>query len=180
VHIERCTIHGFPVRGVLLNQADLTVTDSVVRDNAFDGMGVWAGHLTVDNARFENNGQEGLYFLGGTASISRSLLSGNGGAGISAADSTISVTATTSDHNLVGYEVLRGQMTLDSVTARGNVNEGLAVTASTARLSNSVLTNNGIGVVNVISTVLTRQNNTVSGNAEADLAGDPLTPLGGV
>jgi hypothetical protein len=182
VHIEHCTIHGFPQRGLLLGtDADLTVTDTVVRDNGQDGMavGTAGGRLTVDNSRFENNGNDGLVVSSGKASVSRSLASGNGNFGFVANGANIDVGATTSEHNRVGYSITGGQMTLDTVTSRGNNFEGLFVGAgSIAVISNSVVTHNDTGIENN-STLLTRQNNTVSGNTN-NFNGNALTPLGGV
>jgi hypothetical protein len=61
---------------------------------------------------------------------------------------------------------------------RGN-GTGLGVASGSARISNSVMTQNSdFGIFNPTGTVLTRQNNTVSGNG-ADVSGT-LTPLGGV
>jgi hypothetical protein len=76
-------------------------------------------------------------------------------------------------------------MTLESSVARGNGRAGLALfgAGSTARLSNSVVTENGKGVsTDTGSTLLTRKNNTVSGNGDGpeDNVVGALTPLGGV
>jgi hypothetical protein len=184
VHIERCTIYGFG-DGVALTAtaADLTVTDSVMRDNGADGLvaaGATNARVTVDNSRFENNGQHGLYVaLSAPASVSRSVASGNGVAGIQVEQAKITITATTSNHNgTYGYFLSSGEMTLESVTADTNAN-GLFVNTGTARLSNSVITgNSNAGIFVSTGTLLTRQNNTVSGNT-ADVSGT-LTPLGGV
>jgi nitrous oxidase accessory protein NosD len=167
VHIERCTIHGFPQHGILLSgaAADLTVTDSIARDNGQNGVEVdssTTARLTVDNSRFENNGNIGVFMLSGVATITRSLASGNGNHGF------VADTATT-------------RMTLDSSTARGNTNDGLLVlSGATAVISNSVFTNNAFGLAATSdATLLTRQNNTVWGNTVQDAVGTE-TPLGGL
>jgi hypothetical protein len=186
VHIERCTIHGFPQDGVQLtgSAVDVIVTDSIMRNNGQNGMtagtGVTGARLTVDNSRFESNAGEGLIVLGGIANVSRSLAAGNADAGFFVSNANINLTATTAARNVTGYANISGGMSLDSVTAYRNGGAGVDVTnTGTVRLSNSALIENGVGISSSgSSTVLTRQNNTVSGNGN-DVSG-PLTPLGGV
>jgi hypothetical protein len=165
VHIEHCTIHGFPAQGVSIeSNVDVFVSDSTVRDNAGEGLfvsGGTAGRLTVANSHFDSNVGGGLLIQGGEAVIDRALVSGNGVgfAGITVGDGS--------------------NVTLESSVMRGNGAGLLAFNASTVRISNSVVTqNSGSGISNSGATVLTRQNNTVSGNG-TDVFGT-LTPLGGV
>lgn len=87
---------------------------------------------------------------------------------------------TTAEHNGDdGYKVYSGQMTLQHSVSRGN-ERGLRVEESgTARISSSVVTSNGAGLsIESGATLLTRQNNTVSGNA-TDVSG-VLTLLAGI
>jgi hypothetical protein len=139
------------------------VTNSTARDNGQNGLEVVntsVARLTVDNSRFENNGIDGLVLTDITATVTRSLASGNRQIGYAAQGAS-------------------AQITVDSSTARGQSSAGLIVVSATARVSNSVFTDNGFGIGNSGGTVLTRQNNTVSGNTIQDLVG-ALTPLGGV
>ena len=80
-----------------------------------------------------------------------------------------------------GFLVFGGpnRMTIDSSVAHGNGLRGLWTSAgSIARISNSTFTDNGEGIRNS-GNVETRGNNTVRGNG-TDLAGNPLTPIGGI
>jgi hypothetical protein len=168
VHIERCTIHGFPQLGVWLHGANakLFFLDSIARDNGSVGLYVDASgaKLTADNARFENNGSYGLDFVrGATAAVTRAVAAGNGTVGY-LVDGTVDSS---------------GQLTLESSAAQGNTYGLYLFGGGTARISNSAFVNNGYGIYNLSGTVLTRQNNTVSGNSSGDTVGT-LTPLGGI
>ena len=187
VHIEDCTVERFTGSGIQLARADteLFVTDSVSRDNG-DGLIILgertSATLTVANSRFENNGNAGLDIRGIDSAISHSVASGNG-AGIVQTGGTANIEWTTAASNDVGYHVTgSGEMTLEYSVAGGN-NFGLFVDGSgdTARISDSVFTNNATGIHNDTGgEVLTRRNNTVSGNT-TDLGGaGTFTPLGGI
>ena len=192
VHIEDCEIERFTGNGILLDGADteLFVTNSVSRDNGIDGLRIFgdgtSARLTVDNSRFENNAIAGLYAQGIQSTITRSLASGNAFHGIVVIDGSMNVTWTTAaDNGYDGYaSALTGDMTLESSVARGNGGSGLRAaggpTPSRARISNSVFTNNATGIhVETGAEVLTRKNNTVSGNGSGpanDVVGT-LTPL---
>jgi hypothetical protein len=184
VHIERCTIHGFPQHGVQTTAlaGDLTVTDSIMRDNGGDGLEIEAiTRVAIDGSRFENNGLDGLLVFSNAAkvSVSHSVASGNGDSGVRVLIGDVKVTTTAADHNAQGYAITNGHITLESVTAHDNTFSGLFVDAeATARISNSAVSENGTGIANG-GLVLTRQNNTVSGNT-TNLTGNALTPLGGI
>ena len=186
VHVERCVVHGFTGIGVNLSNAatNLFVTDTTVRGNGSIGVNVNAANptrLTIDNSRIEANGSIGLAIAGIEATITRTVISGNGNAGLLMAGGRANVTSTTvANNNSSGLMVTTsGRLTVESSVSRGN-SQGLLVhiATATARISNSVFTDNGTGIVNN-GTVLTRRNNTVSGNT-TDLAGTALTVLGGI
>jgi hypothetical protein len=67
-------------------------------------------------------------------------------------------------------------MTLEFSVARGNGGPGLSVDGgASARISNSVFTNNATGIANN-GIVQTRQNNTIASNT-TEITGNALTPL---
>ena len=71
------------------------------------------------------------------------------------------------------------EMTIERSVARGNSQSAGAMVSSGGllRISNSVFSNNGIGIYNPNATAETRGNNTVSGNGiDVDPPGS-LTPL---
>jgi hypothetical protein len=173
VHIEGCTIESFRSRGIHFTRDDaqLFVTDSIVRNNGLSGLEVDASNVTVaiDNSRFENNSSNGVMFVGNTqATITRSVSSGNGSNGITQNTGRINVTSTTAAHNGTnGYLTISGgEMTLESAVGRGNGASGLRVAdgSSRARVSRSVFTDNVIGVSNNNGNVQTLQNNILLGN----------------
>jgi hypothetical protein len=186
VHIVRCEIQGFPGRGVVIasNNSKVFVSDTIVRNNGNDGLlnvGGNAGlQLTIDNSRFEDNADDGISTGSGETAISRVVTSGNGANGISTFGSARAhVTSTTSANNRFNGYLITSEVTLDSSVVRGNGLVGLLVQQnSTARISNSVVTNNGTGLQNLNSTLLSRGNNLVSGNG-ANVMG-PVTPLPGI
>lgn len=188
VHIEGCTIHNFPGDGIQVagGNADLSVTDSTFRENGRDGVFVnndATGSLSVDNSRFIGNlSGVATFNPSGSASVNRSLAFNNSEAGIEVLNGgTMNVTATVLAQNGRGFLLnIGGNINLVASTVRGNTSEGLYVftSNSTARISDSVFTNNGTGINNK-GTVLTRQNNTVSGNT-SNILGNAFTPLAGI
>jgi hypothetical protein len=187
VQIQGCTIERYTGVGILVDftDAEVFVTDTISRNNQNDGLAVngnsTTAELTVDNSRFENNGGDGLDVDGIESTITRVVTSGNGGDGIEVNGGRMNVTDTSAANNgSSGFNVsVSGQMTLESVVARGNTVAGIVVAAgsSIARISNSVFSNNATGI-DADGTVLTRQNNVVSGNT-TNVSGT-LTPLAGI
>jgi Right handed beta helix region len=188
VFIERSVMHGFTTHGIVIDGAgDVFVTDSISRGNGDSGLrvlGAATGRLAVDNSHFEGNGNTGLNISGGTATINRSVASGNVNDGIFVEAASMNVTSTEASHNGSGtrggfFVNSGGFMTLESCVGRGNNLFGLRTNVGgTARVSNSVFSDNTIGISNA-GTVLTRGNNTVSGNT-TQASGTALTALGGI
>jgi hypothetical protein len=174
VHIENCTIESFRSRGILLtaDDAELAISDSIVRNNTLSGLEVSASNasVTIDNSRFENNGSNGVTFVGTTQStITRSIASGNSVNGITQNAGNMNVTWTTAAHNGTnGFLALSGgELTLESSVSRGN-GVGLRVSGSgsRARVSRSVFTDNDTGIeITSGATVQTLENNMLLGNA---------------
>jgi hypothetical protein len=173
VHIERCTIEGFNSRGIYFTRdnAQLFITDSIVRNNGLSGLQVDASNVTaaIDNSRFENNGSNGVMFVGNTQStITRSISSGNNSNGITQNAGRMNITSTTAAHNGAnGYlAISNGEMTLEASVSRGNGGSGLRVAdgSSRARVSRSVFTDNNVGISNNGGNVQTFQNNILLGN----------------
>jgi hypothetical protein len=182
VHIENVTVERYTF-GIYLADGvstELFVNDSVSRDNDHSGLYVdgppTSATTSVENSRFNNNFSRGVIVFGGNTSISNSVASGNG-VGVYAAGGASNVTGTVAADNIsFGFSVTAGQLTLQSSVARGNGVAGLFVwPASSARISNSVFTQNGEGVHNV-GTLETLGNNLFFGNSDTDVSGT-LTPL---
>ena len=186
VHIEHCLIYGYTGAGIsaFLQATKLLISDTTVRDNGGDGLfasGAGGATLTIGNSRFEHNGGSGVVAGGLSTSIIRSVADGNGNDGFSFSSSAANLTSSSAAHN-TGYGFSAGvttQMTLESVVSRGNATGLCACTASSiTRISNSVFTNNTIGISNVGVTE-TPGNNILRGNGTA-LAGSALTAIGGI
>jgi hypothetical protein len=183
VHIVDCESERFTGNGIrLVAGAELFIAETVLRDNGSNGLLVnAAAKVTIEDSRVENNGVDGVAIVGATSTITRSVTSGNGASGIYQSGGRMNVTWTTAANNAnSGYWVdAGGQMTVEFSVARGNVSIGQFVGAgSTGRISNSVVTNNAVGLANN-GTLYTRQNNTVAGNTTANTQG-MLTLLTGI
>jgi hypothetical protein len=192
VHIEDCVIERSPGDGIDTGiDADtlLFVRRTTSRNNGRYGLnsvGINSATamLAVDSSRFENNGFSGIHsedmpvpatftrsvFLGnssnglenldGRASVMRSIAANNGGAGF----------------NSSGQSLTPGSLTVERSISRGHLFRGISVSANaTGIISNSVFTNNSIGIENG-GTLFTRQNNTNAGNS-SDYAGTPPVVL---
>jgi hypothetical protein len=180
VHIADCEVERFTGNGIRLIAAgaELFIDGSVSRNNGIAGLFVnAAAKVTIEDSRFENNG-DGMNVIGADLTVTRSVASGNSFVGIRLNSGTANIAWTTAANNGVdGYVVGPGsQMTLESSVARGN-SAGIFVNGL-ARISNSVFTNNTTGIQNNSGTVLTRRNNTVSGNT-TETSGT-LTTLAGI
>ena len=185
VHIDHCEIDGYDV-GINVNTEaypTLSVANSVVRNNGTYGLYFRTGtpgQLIVDHSRFEHNDGNGIRIEGGGASITRTVAAGNGLIGfIVSFGAKANISWTTAEHNGFDGYSSSGHMTLEQSVARGNARYGLVVSQSpgTAVVSGSAFTNNGTGIFQEFGTILSRGNNTVSGNT-TDVSGS-LTPLGG-
>jgi hypothetical protein len=163
VHIERCSIHGFPHDGVVLSgSGHLIVVDSAIRDNGINGLEVLVGSQTA------------------RVVVTNTTVHDNGGHGISVQSGITTVKATTSANNgNIGYYADRGgELTLESAVATGN-GYGMYVGSSVARISNSVVTNNiNVGLNNANGVLSSRGDNMVSGNG-TNTSGF-IIPLGGI
>jgi hypothetical protein len=192
VHILGCEIQNFAGAGIAVQTAvnvNLFVSDTVVRNNSFDGLFFATGPngaLAVYNSRFERNGinssYSGVKINSGGARISRSLTTMNFSDGIRVVGGTVNINWTTAaDNGGSGFLVSgSGAMTVEQSVVRGNSLYGVRVaqTTSTGVLSSSVVTNNGFGLsIAVGNRLWTRSNNTVSGNA-TDVSG-MLQPFAG-
>jgi hypothetical protein len=163
LYVENCTIVGFPTKGMLvLNHGRLVVRDTVVRGGVV-GISLDAPvRPALENVTITDSEFGLLSGLGAQASIRNSVITGNGvgllaDALLGTLIAELSIEDCLITHNQTGIEV--------------------RPPTSTARLSNSTVTNNGIGV-NVSGGVLeTRGNNTVRGNG-TNVSGS-LTPISG-
>jgi hypothetical protein len=190
VHIDDCEIEGFD-DGIHVNSdayPAVFVANTVARNNGNTGLYFRTGspgRLVVDNSRFEHNGDDGIEVRTGEASITRSVVSGNGGDGVVVTfNGKANITWTTAEHNGGSGYVADGsvQITMEQSVARGNA-EGVRASAgsgstATVRISNSVVTNNGVDLSETgtgTPTLLSRRNNTIG-----DGTFTVLSPLGGI
>lgn len=201
VHIENCEIERFGIDGIMVNGAstELFVSNTVSRDNGSHGISVaftdqQPVKFAVDNSVLVNNDGNGLLVFSATnveGAITRTVASGNGFNGISAdGGGRVNIRWTTAANNgNDGFYLYAdtADMTLDSVISRGNgtgapgyAHAGLEVAGgATARISNSVIEGNAVGILND-GTVYTRGDNLVSGNGVKIGGSNPtLTPLSG-
>jgi hypothetical protein len=172
LHVENCVVDGWniginvaptPAADVYVN-----VSDTVVRNNAAEGLlltnnaAVGVIRAAVERSRFENNGMPGQ--TGGVWAVQ----------GVQA---TISNSVATG--NFRGYQaggLLSGpgvEMNIESCVSAGNV-VGIFTSTNTgvvtARVSNTTVTNNTLFGLEAQggSSLLSRSNNTVEGNAAAE------------
>jgi hypothetical protein len=139
VHVVRCEIERFVGNGILLNSdAELFVTDSVVRNNTLDGLNVPSAisgaKLNVDGSRFENNTGNGIRMglwpalSRNSSNITRTVVSGNAGHGIVHDGGKMSITWSTVGNNGKDGIRHRGDLlaTMDVAwsTAAGNGENG--------------------------------------------------------
>lgn len=177
VHIENCTVERFTNDALISSGAELIVTNSVFRASNV-GLNVTGGMLTVADSRVENNNY-GLITNGTESAIARSVISGNASTGLRADDGRMNVAWTTVANNGDGLSLQSGEeATIEDTVVRGQQFTGIVVSDSLLRISNSTVTDNTTGISNFQGFVLTRGNNTITGN-ETDLEGPAPTPLGG-
>ena len=181
VYIERCVITGFHGSGISYETNHrLFIRDTVSRSNGDNGLLVLAPSggtaiVNVDGSRFDQNGNAGISFDEQSieASITHSVMSGNGSDGLVIRGTTGSMRAnvaysTAANNGGSGFLVGGAgalELSVESCIARGNISNGMIVFGGdTIRVSNSTVTNNGIGFNNAAGTFASRGNNTVDGN----------------
>jgi len=184
VYVERCRIDRFPRDGIQINAMNtaLFVSDSNISHNGRFGLlflGAGTSTLTVDNSLFDNNGRHGLRVADTASSLTRTVISANAEFGVALTGGTMNATWVTAAANgSGGFDVARNsELTLVSSVVRGN-GLGLGVitrTRGTARLAQSLITGYEFGVFNG-ATVLSRGNNTITGNTN-NVYANPIDPL---
>jgi Right handed beta helix region len=191
VYIERCQIERFAGEGILLDLADtrLFITNTTSRSNGGDGLrvnGTGAGFdetVVIDNSHFVNNGDDGIDIEGSETSITRVVAANNFSDGIEQGGGRLTATWTTTAQNgASGFAVFStGEMTLEYCMARGNTTNGLNVLGptDTGRISNSVFTNNAVGI-NMVGSLETRANNTVQGNGTSTTGAGATSAIPGI
>ena len=181
LHIENCAIHGFNNAAITIwRPGKVHVKDTTVRDC---GSGIGAGFafpsLTGETTMLVEHCRVERTRVGGA------ITAGSG--------STVTVRDSTVSSNQFGFEVDAGtgytaEMTVENSlafdTRASGVpfigGQGLAVFSTggnaIARISNTVLVNNDVGVLRASGTVYTFGNNKIHGNTQ-DIVGGPLTPV---
>lgn len=170
LHVEDCLVSGWPTKGILALGGPgrvLYVKDSIFRDN-YIGVSIDAALVgSIDHTRFEHNTFGLNVTVRGKATVRDSVASGNSDAGF--------LSSGFGANNFT-------ELNLEGCMATGNGTglraEGFSGAAGLARVSNSILTDNGTGLkVGPSGGIESRGNNTVAGNA-TDVDG-ALTPLPG-
>jgi parallel beta helix pectate lyase-like protein len=181
LHIENCVIYDFNNAGVFACRAGkVHVKDTTVRDC---GSGIEAGFCFPNSTGM-------IEMLVEHCRVERTRIGG----AISASDGAqVTVRDTTVSSNQFGFSVIAfsgnsAEMTVENSLAFDTRAVGtpfaggqaLAVFSSggsaVARISNTVLVNNDIGVLNTGGTIYTFGNNKIHGNTQ-DIVGGPLTPV---
>ena len=194
LHLESCVISGFTnslSAGLkFLGSGNLDVKDSIARGN-YDGILVQpssgTAFATVDHVRLESNTNAGLQARDGSqVAVSNSLAANNGDSGFRALSNNsgsvqMTVQSSVSSNSGAGIIAIAAlgtvQVDVDSCLLSGSKrsqNSGgivLVGGAATARVSNSTVTGNSVGLLNIgpDSFFFSRGNNTVEGNGSDTL-----------
>lgn len=155
VHVESCVIEGFNQAGGFLASAAVVASgasrvflkDTVARDSAW-GLEFLDSVAVVEHCKLDNNVVAGLGAAGSAkVTIRDSELSGNG---------------------IGAFVTNASEVNMENCVVSGNATAGVeavSIDASIARVSNSVITGNGIGLSQEGGGALfSRVNNTVEGN----------------
>lgn len=150
LHIESCDAMGFSPNGSIRVSADTTITDTVVR---YGGVGIQIRNpgapvrAVIDSCLFlANNGNAVLVRENASVVIRNSVAIGSNNHGFSSADAT-------------------ARANIENCLSTDNVSMGFSCSYGLMRISNSVSTGNGLGVVaNYGGTVELWGNNKVRGN----------------
>jgi hypothetical protein len=160
LHVESCVISGFrgpfPVLGglVLIGAGILEVKDSIMRGNN-NGIRVQGtASATIDHVVLDGNPDGGLVVLERSRVTVRNTVASNNGSGFDAASFQNSV-----------------ELNIENCIASNNFLEGIGSASNgtgvpIVRVSNSTITNNGVGLRNFggLAVLLSRGNNTVEAN----------------
>jgi hypothetical protein len=128
----------------------LFVKDTIVRGNGLTGIWVrpssGAAKASIEHCRIEAN-QNGLFCeVNAVATVRDSVLSGNGAAACGAESNS------------------SAELNVESCLIANNTN-GINPNGGVIRVSNTTVTDNGVGLMTGTGSTLTRGNNTVEGNA---------------
>jgi hypothetical protein len=155
LHIENCVFNGWATGVSFASSGQIFVKDSFFRNHTTAGLAVSAASGTafasIDNTRFEGNFDGLAVGSNGRATVRGSVASGNTDAGFVAAPAS-----STASLNVESCLVANNS---------GIGIEGTGAGVGTVRISNSVVTDNGTGMVQGgAAVVLSRVNNTIEGN----------------
>ena len=157
LHVESCVLNGFASgRGLSINGVGtLELKDSIARGNGIGVVLVGSSTAAIDNVRLEGN-----------------LL------GLQAEDgSKVTVSNSLASNNDSGFQALSHgsdvQLNIEGCIVSNNASDGIVAESmhitgvATVRVSNSTVTDNGVGFDNHSSILLSRGNNTLEGNSTA-------------
>jgi hypothetical protein len=164
LHVESCVVSGFSAgNGILCNGGGkLEVKDSIMRGNG-NGISITGtSSVAVDQVRLEGNSSIGLIAQDGAKVTVRNSIASDNAAGF--------------DANSTGAAAV--ELNIESCVASNNGSTGVQVQSlstgvAIARVSNSTVTDNGIGfrTFGPPALLLSRGNNTVEGNPNGDTPG---------
>lgn len=162
LHTESCVINHFGDRGIDAFGPSLSVKDTTIRNS---GLGILTASVpgntvTAENVRLESN-QAGLFATNGArVSIHNSVIAGNSQQGIFAfGNGPGTFVEVNVEACLIAYNGTDGV-------------KSLANGSAVVRISNSIVTDNGVGLHQAgTALLLSRGNNSVEGNKTADTQG---------
>jgi hypothetical protein len=154
LYLENCVLDGW-LDGLRVDgEGSFFVKDSIFRNMSGTGLPAFpsSAALTgeIDNSRFESNGAQGIAVGGGHVTVRNSVLSNNGA-------------------GLNGFSGFASELNADKCVLTNNVNAGLAVNGAmaVARISNSMVTDNSLGLANFGNGAVLKTwgNNAIDGNS---------------
>jgi nitrous oxidase accessory protein NosD len=159
LHVENCVITGFTGSGSTGNgiyfgsAGNLFVKDTIIRGNTSAGISVIPASSTarasVDHCRLEANEFGLACDANASATVRDSVASGNSNYGFTAQSG--------------------GEINIESCASTNNsTGIGIFTAGTVIRVSNTTVTDNGIGLFISAGSLLSRGNNTVEGNTTAD------------
>jgi len=193
LNVAGCEISGMQQRGIAVYTGNVTVKDTVLRNNAYGFSAGASVVASLDRVHAKDNSTAGIWVSGGSVTISNSVLSGNGtGAqAFSNGGGVMSRVAVDGSVLIGNFNGISATATLASdsaeVTASRNIvthntNAGISTASGgtvTVVAGGNTITENTYGiVVSGATTIHSRGTNTLAFNT-TDVAGGALTPLAG-
>jgi hypothetical protein len=191
--VAGCEISGMQVRGIVAYTGNVTVRDTVLRDNAYGFAAGASAVASLDRVHATDNTNAGVFVSGGNVTVSNSVLSGSG-AGVQAFSNGGSVmsrvavdgSVLTGNYNGISATAALASDSAEVTASRNivtqNTNAGISTASGgtvTVVVGGNTITENVYGIlVTGTTTVYSRGTNTLKFNTN-DVLGGVLTSLGG-